>query len=815
MAEPSLRDRRQALIKRSDLEGSEFCSAYSLEADQWLSRLASRAAGESSARRLALVAVGGYGRSSLCPYSDLDVVLIHDGRRDISQLADAIWYPVWDQGIHLDHSVRKPNEVLSTAAKDLRVALGLLDARLIWGDLRTFESLKSDVIDAWTQKLAQLWLPIVREQMQDRRRTNGDVAFLLEPDLKESHGGLRDASILQAISTFSPALNDYADLSAIESPMHLLLRIRVALHKLAGRENNRLLLQDQDQIAEQLSYDSADALMQDVAAAGRCIAWVADDAWRRLRLWQPNTYLRPSSHLLTTLSRLGNLIKWSDSGGSGDSGDSKDANHVPTTSHVPIEVEPGIAVIDSEVVLTPEAHVEDDSSLAMRLCAVAAERDLPIAKGSLHRLADKMPELPQPWPIETREAFVRVLAGGQPTIDKIESLDHYGIFERILPEWTSVRNKPQRNAYHTYTVDRHLLQATANASSLLARVNRPDLLLIGSLLHDIGKGFPGDHTEVGILKVGEIAPRMGFSYKDTQTLVTMVRQHLLLPDVATRRDLDDPATITKVADAVNNRETLNLLAALTEADSLATGPSAWGGWKAGLVADLVERTAQFLSGNTSQRRDMNSAASELDLYRDLISEVQRGGTPSVLLDPPRVIVAALDRPGLLSSVAGVLALHSLDVRTANVLGKDAVALEIFTVEVVRGGWPDTQKLREDLEAALTNRLDLTGRLAEKSKVYLADTLHASAQPVTPDVVIDNEASELSSVIEIRTRDEIGLLHRVTQVLLGCGLDIISARVSTVGNEVVDAFYVRTSKGQKVSDPKEIAEILSRTRSVIE
>ena len=347
----------------------------------------------------------------------------------------------------------------------------------------------------------------------------------------------------------------------------------------------------------------------------------------------------------------------------------------------------------------------------MRLAATAAELDRPIAKGSLHRLADRMPPPGDPWTDETRAAFVALLGLGRPAIDKIESLDQHGLLVRLIPEWAAVRNKPQRNAYHTYTVDRHLLEAAALAAELTDTVERPDLLLVGTLLHDIGKGFPGDHTTVGIEVVDRIATRMGFAPADVAVLVDLVRHHLLLPDTATRRDLDDPTTIARVAQAAGNRLTLHLLAALTEADSRATGPSAWGAWKAGLVADLVERTDRVLQGETEPAAPDRIVTSN----RELMAEVRATGLPSVSLQPPHVIVAAPDRPGLFSSVAGALALNGMDVRAANVSGEDGVAVEVFTVEVARGTWPDTAKLREDLAAVLSDRLAIGERLSERER----------------------------------------------------------------------------------------------------
>ena len=773
VAETSLRDRRSQLLAEPGLRGQEFCRRYAAEADAWLSGLAEQAAGDAR-RHLALVAVGGYGRSSLCPYSDLDVVLVHNGHRDIAKVADAIWYPVWDEGVHLDHSVRRPSEVLTAAAEDARVALGLLDGRLVWGESKIVEPLLEKARAAWRDRLGARYLPLLKEQMAERRATAGDVAFLLEPDLKESHGGLRDVSVLRAISAFAPLLADYADLSSVDGATALLTDIRVELHRLAQREHDKLLLQDQDQVAAALAFEDADALMLAVSTAGRQIAWVSDDVWRRRRLWDPSP--EPKRRFRRSTPHQGSDLISADLG-------------------------PDMVEVDGEIALTPLAPVTDDASLPLRLATAAARADRPIAKASLHRLADRMPSPGQPWLQETRAAFVELLGLGRPAIDKIESLDQHGLFVRLIPEWAAVRNKPQRNAYHTYTVDRHLLEAAALAAGLTDTVERPDLLLVGTLLHDIGKGFPGDHTTVGIEVVDRIGTRMGFDKEDVAVLVDLVRYHLLLPDTATRRDLDDPTTIARVAQAAGNRLTLHLLAALTEADSKATGPSAWGAWKAGLVADLVQRTDRALQGETQAAAPDHIVESN----RELMAEVRGSGLPSVSLQPPHVIVAAPDRPGLFSSVAGALALNGMDVRAANISGEDGVAVEVFTVEVARGTWPDTAKLREDLAAVLSDRLALGERLSERERVYPLRRGSAAHLPGS-DVSVDNEASETATVLEVRAPDEIGLLHRITSALFDTGLDVVSARVSTFGEIVVDAFYVRESGGSKVTDASRLSEI---------
>ncbi len=780
-AEASLRERRNRLLAEPGLMGVEFCRRYADEADAWLSELADRAAGDNK-RHLALVAVGGYGRRSLCPFSDLDVVLVHDGRRDIGAVADGIWYPVWDEGVHLDHSVRRPAEVLSAAAEDARVALGLLDGRLVWGEPRVTEPLLEKSRAAWRERLGTKYLPVLEVQMAERRKTAGDVAFLLEPDLKESHGGLRDVSVLRAISAYAPLLADYADLASLDEAAGLLTTVRVELHRMAQREHDKLLLQDQDHVAAALGFPDADELMLAVSTAGRQIAWVSDDAWRRRRLWDPTP---PPKR------RFGR--------GAPDA----------RPRHAEVDLGPDMVEVDGEIALTPLAPVSDDASLPLRLAATAGALDRPIAKGSLHRLADRMPSPGDPWTPETRAALVALLGLGRPAVDKIESLDQHGLLVRLIPEWSAVRNKPQRNAYHTYTVDRHLLEAVALAAELTDTVERPDLLLVGTLLHDIGKGFPGDHTAVGIDVVERIATRMGFTSADVEVLVDLVRHHLLLPDAATRRDLDDPTTIARVARAVGDRLTLHLLAALTEADSRATGPSAWGPWKAGLVAELVRRTDRVLQGETA----LAGPDPILAAHQDLIGEVGQSGLPSVLLQPPQVIVAAPDRRGLFSSVAGALALNGMNVRAANVSGEDGVAVEVFTVEVARGTWPDTAKLREDLDAVLSDRMSIGERLSERERVYPRRRSSAAHLPGS-DVSVDNEASDTATVMEVRAPDEIGLLHRITRALFESNLDVVSARVSTLGEIVVDAFYVREPDGSKVTDEGRLSDIIDAIRSEI-
>jgi [protein-PII] uridylyltransferase len=780
----SLRARRQTLIDRSDLSGDAFCAAYTDVADAWLTELFDRAT-DGDSRGLALVAVGGYGRRELCPYSDLDVVLIHRGRKNIATTADNIWYPVWDEGIALDHSVRRPNEALDVAGEDLRVALGLLDARVVCGDAKVAESVLVGARDRWAKQKTP-WLGVLGDLLSKRHLAHGDVAFLLEPDLKESHGGLRDIAALHAMMLAVPALADFVDTVVVDDARAVLTDVRVELHRRAGRELNKLLLQEQDQVATALGEPDSNALMAAVATAGRNVAWEADDAWRRSNL--PG--LRSSRRDQRRYDR------------------DRRANLGATTS---LSDTPGIGIDNGEVVLNHSADPAGDPYLSLRLAAVAAEQNLPISRNALNVLGRKAPSPPLPWPESLRTALIRVLAAGPPAIPALEALDQRELFARYLPEWRSVRNKPQRNPYHRFTVDRHLLEATANAATLAHRVARPDLLLVGTLLHDLGKGFPGDHTEVGMDLAAAIGTRMGFSPSDVNVLVSLVRMHLLLPDMATRRDLDDPATARRVADEVEDKSTLDLLAALVEADSIATSPSAWGTWKAGLVADLVDRTSKLLAGE-----DVTTPATWVtDELRDMMATVRTRQSPALSVDHSTLTVIAPDRPGLLTQVTGVLALHGLNVRSANVASEDGVAIEMFNVEPERGRWPTIVQLSDHLGEVVAGTLALEERLAERARTYRSDRRGSAPHLVTTEVTIDNGASANATVVEVRAEDVVGQLHRITRALGDCGLDVISAKVSTFGLAVVDAFYVRDANGSKIVDPKLIAAVEKSVRALVD
>ena len=723
--------------------------------DSWLRRVFADAvaATGTSAAKSALVAVGGYGRGELAPGSDLDLLLLHVDHDTVGPLAEKIWYPVWDTGVRLDHAVRTFEEARRLASSDLAVLLGLLDARPVAGD------------PAWWGGCARrCWatgglLPAAGCPSCGRPGTSaapghGDLRHDVEPDLKEGRGGLRDVVSLRAVTASWVADRPHRD---VDDAVRRLADVRDCLHLVTGRPGNKLLLQEQDQVAADLGLGGADALLRSVGAAAAAVTHAADVTWRRaLQSTRPqrSRFVRGRRPVLRLLG-------------------------------------PGLAEHDGEAVLTAQADPRSDPLLVLRMAARAARAGLPLSPSSVDRLVADSPALPVPWPENARHLFVDLLGSGPPLVPVWESLDQAGLLDRLVPEWSRVRHLPQRNAVHRYSVDRHLLECAVRAGHLVRDVHRPDLLLVGALLHDIGKGEAGDHSEAGVPIAVAAATRMGFAAEDVATLALVVRHHLLLVESATRRDLDDPATVTAVADLLGTTEVLELMSTLTVADALATGPAAWSEWKAGLVADLVRRTSLRLHGAPPPPPPPLTPAQ---------AGLVRAGRLAVVAEPDEAVtwtvtVAAPDRTGLFGLIAGVLALHRLSVRSAQVRTEDGMALDVWTVVPDRDHEPRADALRTDIARALDGDLDVTQKLLARDTARRVPAV----LPAPAKVEVVDAASETATVIEVRSADKPGLLYRLGRALALMGVNVRGARVVTLGAEAVDVFYLQDAAGRPLTE----------------
>jgi [protein-PII] uridylyltransferase len=773
---------RLRLLTEGAQSGPPRRTALAELTDDWLTGLF--AAGAEGLRGVSLVAIGGYGRGELSPRSDLDLLLLHDGSDSeaVAALADRIWYPVWDLGLALDHSVRTPAEARKTAGEDLKAQLGLLDARHIVGDLGLTAGLRTAVLADWRNQ-APKRLPELQELSAERAERQGELQYLLEPDLKEARGGLRDATILRAVA--ASWLAD-APREGLADARRRLLDVRDSLHLTTGRATDRLALQEQDQVAAELGLLDADTLLRQVYEAARVISYASDVTWREVGRVLRSRAVRP---------RLRAML------GGGK----------PTAERSPLAE--GVVEQDGEVVLARAARPERDPVLPLRAAAAAAQAGLPLSLHAVRRLAAAVRPLPAPWPAEAREQLVTLLGSGRPTVEVWEALEAEGLITRLLPDWERVRCRPQRNAVHIWTVDRHLIETAVRASEFTRRVHRPDLLLIAALLHDIGKGWPGDHSVAGEIIAKDVAARIGFDRDDVAVLATLVRHHLLLVDTATRRDLEDPATVRSVAEAVGSQSTLELLHALTEADALATGPAAWSSWRGSLVADLVKRVAAALAGDDLDEPETAAPTAEQER---LAIEAVATGSPVLSLraqtEPPteeqptgdpeplgvELLIAVPDQSGVLPAVAGVLAMHRLTVRTAELSTLDlpdgvdgSVLLLNWRVAAEYGSLPQAARLRADLVRALDGSLDIASRLAERDAAY---PRRRGVVAPPPRVTVHPAASRLATVIEVRAQDAPGLLFRIGRALEDASVRVRSAHVSTLGANAVDAFYVTGPEG---------------------
>jgi len=733
--------------------GAAQRAARSDAAERWLAGLL------PDVPDVALVAVGSLARRDSVERSDLDVVLVHrgrhdggrrdggrSGRADVAAVADAVWYPVWDAGVGLDHSVRTVAEAVAVARDDVKAALGLLDARYVAGDRTLAEELGRAVREAWRADAVRQ-LAALEELTVARWQSAGEIAALVEPDLKEARGGLRDVLALRGIA--------YAQVAdpprpPVRAAYERLLDVRGALHRVSGRALDRLLLQEQAPVAAELGLDrtagvdAVDLLLRGVVDDARTIAYAADQGWRQVGRW---------------LS--GRRRRWSP--------------RRPATVRRPLAE--GVVEQDGEVVLARETDLSGDPVLGLRVAAAAATAALPVSEHTLERLAAS-PPMPRVWPEAATRTLVTLLGAGRPLVGTWEAFDRHGLVTGWLPEWERVRSLPQRNPVHRFTVDRHLVETAAAASAFTRRVSRPDLLLLGALVHDIGKGLPGDHSEAGAAVARGVCRRLGLDAADLEVVVTLVRHHLLLPDTATRRDLDDPVTVAAVARAVaDSPDTLDLLHALTEADAQATGPAAWSDWKARLVDGLVSRTHALLGDG--------SPPPPVPPGPDLM-ELAGRGTLAVRVGDGEVVVVAPDARGLLSRAAGVLSLHRLDVLSADAATVSGSAVLVFGARPRFGTPPEPELLSADLRRAVTGQLPLAERLSAREQSARPRAL----PPAPPRVLWLQDAATDATVLELRAADGPGLLYRVAAALEAAGVEVRSARVSTLGADVVDAFYLR-------------------------
>jgi [protein-PII] uridylyltransferase len=743
---------------------------------------------------VAVIAVGGYGRGHLSPYSDIDLLILSaGGEADVDrQRLRAFTYALWDAGWRVGHALRSPRQAVEFASKDLPTATSILTSRLIAGHPGVFEDFLTRR-DRWLERKRRPLITRVMDATRLRHRDTERAGWALAPDLKEDIGGLRDAHTLEWMETIAGS-SDFG--TSLEHQSGVLLAAREGLHATLRRKSDKLHIELQPEVARRLGFSSdsaADALMTDVHAAARDIEYTVTLAMEHL------------SH---------NIL-----GGPRRSGRS--------------------SVIASKVRLEDNMlrFVGDDVDVttSLRLHAATGHR---IAHDALRKMALAFESAEAgPWAEDQRSAFFELLRGRHGPA-ALELLEHLRGWEVLVPEWSQIRGLPQHDPYHRYTVDGHSFVAVGELTSSLAEpvpanhaqvIGDVSTLYLATLLHDIGKGSGNAHSVEGSPIAADVARRIGMDEGDSQEVADLVRHHLLLPDTATRRDLDDGSVIKAVVAKAKDARRLRQLYLLAIADGRATGPHAWNEWKASLVADLATRALlAFETGEVPLDRGVAEAARKLDAYepslagrsqrvlaslppsyvtstpvadmadeiRLLATGVQPGHIHSRLTigsEPEQSVltVCVADRPGTLARITGVLALNRIDVLGANAYTtSDGLALARVTIAT-----PSTaaaESCLADLEAAFSGHLAVDARMRSKVSDY------GTGRDVVPDIRVLHDASTASTVVEVRGPNELGLLYSIAAGLADLDLDIHVAKIDTLGNRVVDVFYVRSQWGSKLS-----------------
>jgi [protein-PII] uridylyltransferase len=812
----------------------------------------------TAGEHLAIVAVGGYGRGELAPYSDVDLLFLlpYKPTPYTEQVVEYLLYLLWDLGLKVGHSTRSTEECLRQAKSDLTIRTALLEARYVWGDEALFRGLKQRFESEIVRGGAAQFVEAKLAERDARHLRVGDSRYQLEPNIKEGKGGLRDLHTLFWIAKYIYCIDDVKKLvelgvlSAAESQRfarahNFLWTVRAHLHYLAGRAEERLTFDRQAEIGRRMGYTDH-AGSRGVERFMKRYFLIAKDVGDLTRIF---------CAILETEQKRKRRLSW---------------------------VRWGIGrrqldgfVIDGERLAIPsEDFFRRDPVALLRLFRVAQQNGLDIhpralrtASQSLKLIDRELRENP-----EANRLFLEILTSRKDPETALRRMNEAGVFGRFVPDFGRVVAQMQYDMYHVYTVDEHTLFAIGIldkiesgqlrdelplATRIMSTVISRRALYVAVLLHDIAKGRGGDHSIIGERIAYKLGPRLGLSAEETETVAWLVRWHLLMSNTAFKRDIDDPQTIRDFVERVQSPERLKLLLVLTAADIRAVGPKVWNGWKAALLRELYHCAIDVISGGFSaEGRDSRIAAAQaaarqllpdfteeefqsfvargypfywlsLDAatharHARLMHEADARGTPLVVdtrIDRARAVTEitlyTADHPGLFSRIAGALAVSGANIVDAKIMTMaNGMALDTFWVQDQAGGAfdrPDKiERLALTCERVLTGDLKLHVELARPSAIPSRTRVFS----VMPRVLIDNKASALHTVIEVNGRDRPGFLYEVTRELTRLNLQVSSAKISTYGEKVVDVFYVKNLFGHKIDHPAKLAEIQQRLETVL-
>jgi [protein-PII] uridylyltransferase len=817
-------------------------------------RMANPTAGE----RLAIAAVGGYGRGELAPYSDVDLLFLHPYKRTphIEQMIEFSLYRLWDLGLKVGQATRSVDDCLRLARTDLQICTSLLEARFLWGERAVFDAFATRFEAEVVEGRGRVFVEAKLAERDARHQRTGDSRYLLEPNVKEGKGGLRDLQTLFWLGRFLYRIDDPAELVThgvlnqatlrqFGKARRFLWTVRCHLHYLTGRPEERLTFDLQPEVARRMSYrerrasSSVERFMKhyylvakEVGALTRIFCAALEEQHRR----------RPLG-----LARLGFGRRRID----------------------------GMIIQGGRIMPATPDLFEREPVAMLQLFHLAQERDLDIHPEAWRAVTQSLrrgdAELREST--AANELFLKMLTSRKDPATTLRRMNEVGLLGRFLPEFGRVVAQMEHSLYHVYTIDEHTIRAIGVlhqietgqlegelplATGLMPKVLSRTELYVALLFHDLGKGRAGDHSEIGADMVRRTGPRLGLSDEQIETVSWLVRHHLLLSRVAFKRDIEDPKTVSDVVEVIQSPERLRLLLVMTAADIRAVGPSVWNGWKGQLLRALYHEADAALAGGdaSGRRQDRIEAAKQalaealadwpadqrdrflarhdprywisFDLetqlrHAQLVRRAEAEGSPLTLdfrIDRFRsrteVVLFAADHPGLFMKVAGALALSGASIVDARIFTTtDGMALDGFGIQNAedRGAVADParlERIRRNVERALAGEIALDRSLAgRRSLPQRADVFE-----VEPRVLIDNGASRTHTVLELNGRDRPGLLYDVAKTLKDLGMGISSAHISTYGERVVDVFYVKDVFGLKITQPPKIRQIQRRLTAAL-
>ena len=865
------RDEVRRRFEHEGAGGGAVCAANTYLTDQIVRVLHDAVAGHLFGRpsrttgdQLCVLAVGGYGRGEMLPFSDVDLLFLLPYRSTprTEKVVESMLYVLWDLGLKVGHATRSIDECLRQARADLTIRTAMLEARYIWGERPLFDDLMQRFHSRVVAGSAAEYMDAKLSERNQRHERLGDSRYVLEPNIKEGKGGLRDLHTLFWIARYLYRVGDMADLvdlgvltpaaaNKFQKAQVFLWTVRTHLHYLAGRAEERLTFDVQPRIAERMGYRDRPSgsgverfmkhyflVARDVGNLTRIFLSVLEEQQKRRPLLSGLAGLRGGRRRLEGF------------------------------------------VMDGARLAAPsrDTFVKDPRAL-LRLFLVAHSNGLDIHPDALRLVTENLPRLKDLRDDPEANALFMALLTHEHEPDSILRLmSEAGVFGRFIPDFGRVTAQMQYDMYHVYTTDEHTIRAIGIlgriesgalkdrlpvATRIIKQVSSRRALYVAALLHDIAKGRGGDHSVLGAEIAQDLCPRLGLTEEETETVAWLVLEHLAMSRVAFKRDVDDMKTIEDFAEKVQSPERLKLLAVLTCADIMAVGPNIWNNWKAQLMRDLYYRTEEFLTGNLSalpQDRRVARAkgavraaladhvpGERLETYLSLgypgywltfdaeahvrharlimAAEDQGDGdgdgdgeedadplTVDTRADPAlgvtEVLVHAPDHPGLFSKIAGGLALAGASIVDAKIFTlTNGMALDTFTVQSTAGEALDQparlQRLKATVVSAVRGRVDLRGELARKSRTLPERT---KAFRVPPRVIIHEQASKTHTVVEVNGRDRPGFLYAVTAALTRLNVQIASARVNTYGERVVDVFYIKDVFGMKINHPSKLREI---------